>query len=67
MKWLEFVFYLLDWIDYWRFNLCFLGGLFFAVIVYNAVPYDPLRWIVAGFIAVVGVVIGHRWQYSRYR
>jgi hypothetical protein len=67
MAWLEFLLFLLDWVTYWRFNLCFLGGGIIAIMAYNAIPYDPLRWIVAGFIVLVGVVIGYRWQYCRYR
>lgn len=64
---LEWLFYLLDWISYWRFNLGFWGGGLLALIVANAIPYHPLHWIVAGFVFVAGVVIGYRWQYCRYR
>ncbi len=67
MDWIDLALSLLDWIQYWRFNLCFWGSLILAVMAYNAIPYNPLRWIVAGGIAAVGVVIGYRWQYCRYR
>lgn len=67
MDWKDIASSLLDWTEYWRFNLCFWGGLILGGTAYNAIPYDPLRRIVAGFIILIGVVIGYRWQYSRYR
>ena len=55
---------ILDWIVYWRSNLCFWGGLILVVVVANCIPFEPLRWIVAGCIFVAGLVIGARWQWK---
>lgn len=51
----------------WRFQLCFWIGIILAVIANQAIPYDPLRRIVAGIIFVMGVIIGLRWDTDRYR
>ena len=54
----EILGYLLDWL----FSLCLFGGVAIAVMVAVAIPYEPLRWIVAGAIVIAGFIVGLRWD-----
>jgi hypothetical protein len=61
----SFVIDLLMGLANWRFFLCFFGSLILAFIVVVTVPLDPLNWIVAGLIFVVGSIVGWRWDDAR--
>lgn len=56
---------LLDWLCHWRSNLFFWGSVILAGVVAANIPYEPLRWIVGGFIFLAGIAVGLRWDNSR--
>jgi hypothetical protein len=58
---LEIIF---DWILHWRRNVCFWGSVILATLAAGSIPSEPLRWIVAGFIVVAGLVISIRWEWN---
>lgn len=51
-----------DWICNWRLNVCLWGSLILAAVAANSIPYEPWRWIVAGILVTVGVIIGFLWD-----
>jgi hypothetical protein len=49
---LEFIEDILDWLMYWRFNLCLVGGIALGVIGMMWTPDGVLQWVVLGFWVV---------------
>jgi hypothetical protein len=55
---LDIVFFLRNW----RFTVCFVGGIALAIVAFDRIAAEPLRWIVAGGIVLAGMIIGKRWD-----
>ncbi len=64
MSFWSFIETALDWIRNWRWYICFWGSIILAGVVASSIPYQPLQWIAAGSIFIMGVVIGFRWDRS---
>ena len=53
---------IIDWLLYWRFNLCFFGGLGIGVLCIVATPEGNWQWVAFGFWAISGLVTGLMWE-----
>ena len=63
------IFDLIDWVwglwdfcTYWKFNLCLILSVLFAIGVASQIPNDTLDVIAGIFIVVTGVVMGILWE-----
>jgi uncharacterized membrane protein YfcA len=46
----------------WRFSVCIFVGIALAFAVASSISVEPLRWILAVAVVIVGIVIGWRWD-----
>ena len=49
-------------LHYWRFSICLSVSILLAMVVYDRIAADPLRWMVAGAIVIAGAVVGSNWE-----
>lgn len=59
---LDLVWELWDFCTHWKFNLCLILSVLFAIGVASQIPNDTLDVIAGIFIVVTGILLGILWE-----